>query len=581
MQPDAAADVEPDTAADASADVWAAHDSSDAEPVASDVATTGTAEDTVSDAAGPNADTNADTDTDTDTDTDADTSTWRSSLYPPDWTPALTDPEGRYLHDFSYAGYHHGEADPTAPGDAVVIDVVADHGAVADGTTDATAAIQAAIDAAQAAGGAVVYLPPGLYRCDGGLTVTGSDIVLRGAGPDSRLWFTASTGFDYSGHLRFTGAATVDVETTLAADAASRMTTLEITAAAGLEVGDDVQVGWVITDDFIARHGMADFWEAFNGTWQPFFHRTVVAIEDNTTPPLLTLDVPLRYAALVEDGASVRKVSGLLRECGVEDLAVANAVSWEEAWAHNQIHAIAFDHVTDCWVRGLTSFPSPGAPTEGPGAGDHLQSSGLNIRLSKRVTVRDSFLERAQNRGGGGNGYLFEVRQSSEVLFADCEAAHGRHNFIQNWGFGTSGIVWLRVHTRDGKAFWGSGPSALSAVGASEFHHSLATANLIDSCVLDDAWKALNRFNQSTGAGHTATETAFWNNTGSGKLHSHQYGWGYVIGTGPELQVEADLFPLASLLTEPADLVEGLGAGGTLQPTSLYEDQLARRLGGR
>ena len=171
------------------------------------------------------------------------------------------------------------------------------------------------------------------------------------------------------------------------------------------------------------------------------------------------------------------------------------------------------------------------------------------------------------------------MRQSSEILFADCEAAHGRHNFIQNWGFGATGIVWLRVKTSEGKVLWDPNLPSVAAVGASEFHHSLATANLIDSCVVDDAWKALNRFNESSGAGHTTTETVFWNTTGSGSLHCHQYGWGYVIGTGAELAVEAGLFPLASLLTEPADWVEGLGAAGTLEPTSLYEDQLARRLG--
>lgn len=40
---------------------------------------------------------------------------------------------------------------------------VEDYGAVHDGVTDDTAAIQAAIDAAYDAGGGVVYFPAGLY----------------------------------------------------------------------------------------------------------------------------------------------------------------------------------------------------------------------------------------------------------------------------------------------------------------------------------------------------------------------------------------------------------------------------------
>ncbi|HEY9250965.1 MAG TPA: hypothetical protein VIO38_17610, partial [Rariglobus sp.] len=33
---------------------------------------------------------------------------WRSSLYPDNWRPGLADSSGRFLHDFSFAGYHSG-----------------------------------------------------------------------------------------------------------------------------------------------------------------------------------------------------------------------------------------------------------------------------------------------------------------------------------------------------------------------------------------------------------------------------------------------------------------------------------------
>jgi len=33
---------------------------------------------------------------------------WRSSLYPETWQPGYADGQGRFLHDFSHAGYHSG-----------------------------------------------------------------------------------------------------------------------------------------------------------------------------------------------------------------------------------------------------------------------------------------------------------------------------------------------------------------------------------------------------------------------------------------------------------------------------------------
>jgi hypothetical protein len=51
---------------------------------------------------------------------------------------------------------------------------VEDYGAVHDGTTDDTAEIQAAIDAATAGGGGVIYFPPGVYIIGGALQDTGA-----------------------------------------------------------------------------------------------------------------------------------------------------------------------------------------------------------------------------------------------------------------------------------------------------------------------------------------------------------------------------------------------------------------------
>jgi hypothetical protein len=494
-------------------------------------------------------------------DAGADGGRWRSALYPADWTPGFTDDAGRFLHDFSYAGYAHGEREPTAPS-SFVVRVATDGG-------DMTDEVQGALDAVAALDGGVVLLGPGRFRIDGTLAVAHSHVVLKGAGRDKTwLVFTKASGLDFAENLRFGGVHRLEGDWPLVEDGAARAFTVRVgTGDAGsLLAGDEVALGHVITDAYVEEHGMTGFWRAFNGTWQPFAWRTVVAVAPDGT---VTLDVPLRARERVRDFASLRRVKGVVREVGLEDLSLTNAVEEGAAYRATQVAAVGFSGVVDGWVRRVSSF----SEVDG---GAHLQSVGLRLHQVNRVTVDDVHLAKPQHRGGGGNGYLFEVRQSSEVLTRDSTAREGRHNFIQNWGFGTSGCVWLRVVSEGGFAAATPGGTQ-GGVGYSEFHHSLATANLIDESRFDDGFSTVNRRLESTGAGHTGTENVFWNVSGAGLLRSMQWGWGYVIGTDG-LAVALDEVFIAEG-TQPSDWAEGLDAGATLEPRSLYEDQRRRRLG--
>lgn len=107
-----------------------------------------------------------------------------------------------------------------------------------------------------------------------------------------------------------------------------------------------------------------------------------------------------------------------------------------------------------------------------------------------------------------------------------------------------------------------------------DFRRYLSPANLVDGMsITADFWEAKNRGSTSKGAGHTATQSVFWNTTGdsyaSGKdeiVRSYQYGWGYVIGTSG-----------SAYLVGTDDHKEGIGDGKNLEPQSLYEGQKVKR----
>ena len=505
----------------------------------------------------------------------------RSSFYPLDWEPALTDSEGRFLHDFSYAGYHNWEETPPDVSTLPLFDAVVDYGADNTGAEDSTTVIQDTINAAQSAGGGIIYLPAGMYRCDSALVINHSHIILRGAGNNETfLYFTNVPAIAVTSHIQFVGIVVHTTEVMLAEDGISRSFQVKVEDASALNVGDNVAIGWIITDEFIAEHGMTGTWVSFNGQWKPFFRREIVAIDTETVPHEITLDVPLRYPTKVRDGASLRLEEGYLEECGVESLAVSNAVEKAAAWSQNQIHVIDMNGVKDSYMYAVSSFESPVTVDVEE---KHLQSSGVKIANSKRVTVSNCRMEKAQNRGSGGNGYLFEVGQSSEILFKECIARDGRHNFIQNWDFGASGIVWLRCDSAGSTSITVIGSFEIPVRAYSEYHHSLVMASLVDSCVFSDGWATGNRGDYSSGAGHTATETVLWNTKGreSALIRSFNYGHGYVIGAQDiEIYVEEDIsLGNLHLGTEPVDFTELIGESEYLRPQSLYESQRNRRLG--
>ncbi|MDF1800728.1 MAG: glycosyl hydrolase family 28-related protein [Planctomycetota bacterium] len=93
--------------------------------------------------------------------------------------------QGPGFLDFSRAGFGAG-ADLPPPSERRF--EPGEHGGKPDDGVDDSAAIQAAIDAASAAGGGTVVLGPGTWRLESPVALTGDGVVLRGAGSELTIF---------------------------------------------------------------------------------------------------------------------------------------------------------------------------------------------------------------------------------------------------------------------------------------------------------------------------------------------------------------------------------------------------------
>ena len=527
--------------------------------------------------------------------------TWRSSLYPADWTPAYADGQGRFLHDFSYAGYHRGER-PLPEIKAPVIDVTKPpYSADATGAADATAAIQRALDAAASGGGGVVYLPAGTYRvapsegATAALRVEGDNVVLRGAGMGRTFVFNASTDMRNKHVIEvkpkdapwWFAQDAKNTTSRLAADVVKPSLRVAVENSSLFKAGDAVILRIDPTPRFIEENGMTGKWSIDDKTPKSkrnvltlAYLRRVVAVEGDT----LVIDVPTRLPLRTADVARVQKLGGhILRETGLEDFSVgmkqhpARDWSAEEGYDKpgtgpydvHQSYAINFEGMENCWMLRVGTYAPPGND-----ATVHLLSNGVRMGRGRFLTLEGCDFRFPQYRGGGGNGYMY-VLHGNDGLIRGCRAEGGRHNY--DFGFMTSsGNVIHDCVAKDGRLF-------------SDFHMYLSAANLIDNTTFDgDSVEANFRpYGGTPMHGMTTTQTVFWNL--NGLRHSTEtVEWehssftrkqtlvltkglkdNYIIGTrGPASKVSADA----------GAMVEGAGRGDSLEPRSLYLDQLARRL---
>lgn len=509
---------------------------------------------------------------------------WRSQLYPEDWQPVdaggSPDSQGRFLHDFSYAGYHKGEAPiPTQIGSLTDV-TQAPYNADNTGSDDVTLLIQQAIDDVAAAGGGTVYLPAGTYRLTTGsrsygLRINQSNVLLKGAGPNQTYLF-----IDQEEMRRKTAillAAEGDQarqniwnnysdgnELLLSEDHLLPTRTIKLTSVAGLSVGDWIVINTLCNNAWAEEHGLLSDWgNKLDGIT---YYRKVTQIDNNAST--IEIDIPTRYYLKTRDQARVYKLSvDPITEVGISDLSIGqrqNSGSGFDSQDYRavgtgayQIHAahlVAFSMVVDGWLTNVNTY-RPSVNT----SNYHMPSNGVVLYQSCNVTVEDTDFSYPQYEGGGGNGYSY-THHGSDNLITNAVAASSRHSFSAK-AMWCSGNVYKDCEIVDGNRM-------------ADFHMHFCHANLVENFRGED-FNADYRPYGTINHGHTSSENVFWRfdkTSENYRVKSQQWGWGYVVGADRASN------PAPTQGDSIQDFVEGTGLGATLEPQSLYLDQLSKRL---
>jgi len=511
---------------------------------------------------------------------------WRSTLYPKDWTPGYSDESGRFLHDFSYAGYHAGERRiPNVQNNTV--DVTKNpYNADNTGSEDVTEVLQRALNDVGRMGGGVVYLPSGTYKVsvdhdqNSALHIKYSNVVLRGAGKGKTKILNSTI------HMRRKSIILVEGEdrmnwledkknmTKIRIDLSKPTKQIPVESASGFNVGDRIVINSDVTDPFIQEHNMEGVWH--NDLRGVTFYRKIVDIDYDDN--IINIDSPTRYWLKTRDNAKVYKVNDPIEEVGIEDFSIGNVQHTQMVYEANDYqrdgtmgydvhdsHAIEMFGCLNSWVRDIATF----RPSDNQND-IHILSNGVLIEHSKNITIKNCDFQNSQYNGHGGNGYMFTL-MGNNCLLKDNTAGNARHNFSFKTMMANGNVIYRCT--------------GYASTHSSDFHMHLSMANLIDNFnVIGDYLETYNRKNIGT-HGQTTTQSVFWNTNGveyhenhSVIIRSQQFGHGYVIGTrGPASNVRV----WSEFETGPIDFTEGIGKGSSLEPQSLYKDQLNRRLSGR
>ena len=475
--------------------------------------------------------------------------------------------------DFSRVGYHAGDSQ------IPVYSVIRTLDPPADGS-DATAFIQAAIDAATGPG--AILLKAGVWNVEGLIYLDKSGIVLRGEGESTTILACGNRGYKQNdvviqmGHRTSSRVLDRSSVTPLVEDAVCGQFYVRVQNPLFFHPGDRVVVYRRPTQKWIEAIKMDMYgWNpnAFNLYWE----RTVTAVEGDT----VWLDNPLVMSVTAEfGGGSLIKCSwDRISESGIEQLHFDSvydetlyddsslyAQRWgrylcDEDHAWNAINIRAAEH---CWASGVSAI--------------HYAGSTVDLlNGSRNITIENCNSKHPVSTISGSRRYAFHFHQCEACLVKNCTADMDRHAFVT--GFGNPGP---NVFTRC------TATNMYEDVGP---HHHWATGTLYDAVQSDFNITVQDRADAGDGHGWAGANFVLWNcdiiprqdgNSRSGALVC-QNPWAsarnWAFGCGPAASIVNTTRYYNDGLVRPDG--EIISPGVHMEHPSLYEWQLSLRKGGR
>ena len=503
--------------------------------------------------------------------------TWQSDLVKIDEEGNLTylpDPaSGNIIPDFSAAGYKSGDVPIPDVEVKFMLDPI---------EGDNTSQIQSAInkvnkmDADENGIKGAVLLNPGKYEIHGTIRLKHSGVILRGSGRgDDTTVNTHLVGVQSASEGRsivhIGGGTKTQFETEIPD---SRSNILDDTVEVGQKYFHVEDVSkYNIGDEIVIHHPCTNKWlesvdyggtagdDPWNVDEQPIIYLTTITdIKCNT----IYTNSPV-YNNLIKDISQsyiyIHDNTGFVENTGLENLRID--IEYDESNSESKNHAstaVRFTQAQNSWVKNCEFL--------------HFYFAGVDIFSSSNLTIESCEANNPKSPSGSGYKYNYCANIATQnVLFKNCIARKGRHNFVSN---GTSSVAGIVFHNC----------TSIDPLTASEGHRRWSTGILFDNFKDYGNNPGLvlglhNRGSWGTGHGWSSASSVAWNCDVRRSEGDHGQ---IVIQKPPSSQNFAigckGIVNHLGPFPNETGYIEGSNKEEELLPASLYEAQLNYRLKG-